>query len=527
MMFISLVGIIGVQVVWIKNAIGIRNDSFDNNAIAGIQEAVKSIEMSHKTNFLNDFMSMTGTDSYNCFESGATGYLKHETVTSYGEEGNANISISNRTYSKEAGKDAVIISYDTVIKVDESPVIVPLPDNPGKMTIVPQNKIAGHPYIKEKDFLNWIRKRANEFQSMSDQMISEIYQWEKTMDLDPREIDFALKKSLAFSGINTPFKFAIIKNGSVSDESYSRTECNNFLKSKYMVPLFPDNIIRRDINLSVVFPERTNYVMGSMSWILFASLLFSLIILATFGFSLYFIVYQKKTSEMKSDFINNMTHEFKTPIATISLAADTIVNRKIIGDELKIRHFISMIKKENSRMNKKVETILQMASLDKQEIEFKFESVSIHKIIRKAVDSFDILVQQKHGTINLRLDASNSEIYGDSEHLYNLINNLLDNAVKYSADNLEINVETKNNRDGVVISVRDNGMGMSKSVQNKIFERFYRQTGGNIHNVKGFGLGLNYVQSIVEAHKGTITVSSEPGKGSDFEVFLPFNAEKD
>ena len=166
-----------------------------------------------------------------------------------------------------------------------------------------------------------------------------------------------------------------------------------------MVRLFPDNIIRQDLILSVVFPERTNYVLGSMVWILGGSMLFSLFILATFALSLYFIIRQKKISEMKSDFINNMTHEFKTPIATISLAADTITNPKVINDETSIRHFIGMIKKENSRMNKKVETILQIASLDKKEIEFRFENVSIHTIIEHAVETIEIQVQQRNGKI--------------------------------------------------------------------------------------------------------------------------------
>jgi two-component system phosphate regulon sensor histidine kinase PhoR len=262
-----------------------------------------------------------------------------------------------------------------------------------------------------------------------------------------------------------------------------------------------------------------------MAWILGGSMLFSLFILATFALSLYFIIRQKKISEMKSDFINNMTHEFKTPIATISLAADTITNPKVIKDETSIRHFISMIKKENSRMNKKVETILQIASLDKKEIEFRFENVSMHTIIEHAIETIDIQVQQRNGKINLNLDALEPVVYGDSEHLTNLVNNLLDNALKYSPEAPEITVGTKNNEKGIVLSVEDKGIGMTKAVQSKIFERFFRQNTGNVHDVKGFGLGLNYARAIIDAHRGTIDVFSEPGKGSRFEIFLPFNWE--
>jgi two-component system phosphate regulon sensor histidine kinase PhoR len=277
--------------------------------------------------------------------------------------------------------------------------------------------------------------------------------------------------------------------------------------------------------LSVIFPARTNYVLGQTIWLLGGSLAFSLFIVATFGLSLFFIIRQKKISEMKSDFINNMTHEFKTPIATISLAADTISNPKVINDESKVLQFVGMIKKENNRMNKKVETILQIASLDKKEIQFKFENISMHTIIEHVLDTMDIQIQQKKGNVIKTYNAEDPVIYGDQEHLSNLVNNLLDNAVKYSPETPEIAIKTWNVDHGFVFSVEDKGIGMTKAVQSKIFERFYRQTSGNVHDVKGFGLGLNYARAIIDAHKGTIHVISEPGKGSKFEVYLPSNSE--
>lgn len=531
MMLLSILGIIWVQVVWIKSAITIQNSTFNNSVNYSLMNAANSIENYRRMNFFNNLMPENPLS----FSDSASDPDHFLGIGNFSSGNKLSISITNQSLSggPDTGKittvnRSYIIKDDNSIVADSSTYVVSAADRPGKMDIVRRadmNSNSKAQYIKQNEFLNWVKKRSSEFQNMSDQLINEIYQWEKTLELDNHEIDYILKQTMSFAGIHTPFEYAIIKNGVVQDGTFKNVEKDDFLKSKYKVQLFPDNLIRQDLLLSVVFPQRTNYLLGSMAWILGGSLLFSLFILATFALSLYFIISQKKISEMKSDFINNMTHEFKTPIATISLAADTIVNSKVIKDESSIRHFIGMIKKENSRMNKKVETILQIASLDKKEIEFRFENISLHTIIEHAIETIEIQIHQRDGKIILHLDAEQPVISGDSEHLTNLVSNLLDNAIKYTSEIPEITVETRNCEDGVLFFVQDNGIGMTKAVQSKIFERFYRQSSGNVHDVKGFGLGLNYARSIIEAHKGRISVLSEPGKGSRFEIFLPFNAE--
>ncbi len=534
MMIFSVIGIIWVQIVWITNAIRIQNNGFNYNVSLALSNAANDIEQSRKMNFFNNFM-LNDPLALGNNQGDITGYMSIGTYSS--EPGSKfSVRITNQTISNnyDTGKVTTVNkSYtyngDTSVVSDSLSFVIAAPDESGALKIVKSgdsfSTSSRSDYIRQSEFLEWVKKRSSEFQNMSNQMISEIYSWEKTLELDNKEIDLNLKRSLQYAQIETPYEFAIIKNGVVQNMSGKKPQKNDFLKSKYKIQLFPGNLIRQDLILSVVFPERANYVLGNMLWILGGSLIFSLFILATFALSLYFIIRQKKISEMKSDFINNMTHEFKTPIATISLAADTITNAKVINDEKSVRHFIGMIKKENARMNKKVETILQIASLDKKEIEFRFENVSIHYLINHAIESIDIQVQQRNGKISLNLNAENPIIYGDNEHLLNLINNLLDNAIKYSPDSPEITVSTINNEKGVVLSVEDKGIGMSKAVQSKIFERFYRQSSGNVHDVKGFGLGLNYARAIIDAHKGNITVFSEPGKGSRFEIFLPFNWE--
>ncbi len=534
MMALSIIGITWVQIRWIKSAVGIRNESFNNAVFISLNDAAGEIESLRKMNFFNNFGGsnrFVGTDSSGNIE----GYVSFGSFNSGGGS-SFRINFDNKIvplYQSDSGKfeigKKISLPPGNQYGSDSVTVIIGSPENRGNISIIKKGQMitSGNQsvFIHQKEYLDWLKKRSDEFRNLSNQMIKEIYEWEKTMELDNNEIGNALHQYLSFSEINTPFEFAVIKDGEVGEGTFKKATKNDFLKSPYKVRLFPDNVIKKDVILSVVFPERTNYVLGSMTLILGGSMLFSLFIFSTFALSLYFIIRQKKISEMKSDFINNMTHEFKTPIATISLAADTITNSKVINDENSIRHFIGMIKKENSRMNKQVETILQIASLDKKEIEFNFENTSLHEIIERAVETIEIQVQQRQGTINVELKSTNDLIFGDTEHLTSLVHNLLDNAIKYSPEAPEISVLTENAGDGVILSVEDKGIGMSKSVQSKIFERFYRQSSGNIHDVRGFGLGLNYVRAIVDAHKGEITVISELGKGSRFEIFLPFNLD--
>ena len=535
MMVLSIIGIIWVQAVWIRNAFAIRNENFNNAVIVSLNNAADAIESTQRLNFFNNFMPADPFPFRRLYPGDASGYLSIQSYSSSDSSG-FRVSINNRSYSGTIDSGPVsysersyVFTGDTSVVSDSVILLVATENETRKMSVVKRGEEGSVNSralsLRQQEFLDWVKRRANEFHNMSDQLISEIYQWEKTLELNNTDIGYALKQTFSYAGIQTPFEFAIIRNGVVQEGTFKKSEKNDFLKSSYLVRLFPDNIISQDVILSVNFPARTNYVLGSMIWLLGGSLGFSLFIVATFALSLFFIIRQKKISEMKSDFINNMTHEFKTPIATISLAADTITNPKVIKDESKVLQFISMIKKENNRMNKKVETILQIASLDKKEIQFRYENISMHTIIDHVLDTMEIQLQQRNGKVTKSFDATEPVINGDHEHISNLVNNLLDNAIKYSPETPDITIKTMNVDHGFVFTVEDKGIGMTKAVQSKIFERFYRQTSGNVHDVKGFGLGLNYARAIIDAHKGTIHVMSEPGKGSRFEVYLPSNSE--
>jgi len=226
-------------------------------------------------------------------------------------------------------------------------------------------------------------------------------------------------------------------------------------------------------------------------------------------------------SEIKNDFINNMTHEFKTPLATISLAVDAVNNPMILKDETKVKHYTHIIKEENKRMNAQVEKVLQMALLDKNEISLSTDDIDIHEIIYRAIENISLQVEEKGGKIDMELAAERYEMTGDEVHLSNVISNLLDNANKYSPENPQIKVTTESDDKGIYITIADNGIGMNSEDIKMIFEKFYRVPTGNVHNIKGFGLGLTYVKAIIDAHHATIDVKSQLKKGSQFKLFLP------
>jgi len=230
---------------------------------------------------------------------------------------------------------------------------------------------------------------------------------------------------------------------------------------------------------------------------------------------------QKKLSEIKSDFINNMTHEFKTPLATISLAVDTIRNEKVQNDKEKLNYFTGIIKEENKRMNRHVETILQAALQEKQEMKLNLVELHVHTIINKTLENYALQLEEKGGNVELKLNAADDLIVADEIHFTNLFSNLIDNAVKYSYEKVLIKVSTHSTSKYMVISVQDNGIGMSKESVKHIFEKFYRVHTGNVHNIKGFGLGMSYVKMVLDAHKGRIKVDSTLGKGTTFTVEIP------
>ncbi len=342
--------------------------------------------------------------------------------------------------------------------------------------------------------------------------------------IDPYFIDSLLKKSLLDNGvlINYNYKIASSRADSVIFYKANKNDKEAFLPvNSYQTALFPKDFIRDVGILTITFPDKNNVILKNMSAILLSSGSLLLVLIGCFAFTILTIIRQKKISEMKNDFINNMTHEFKTPVATIMIASEALKDPEITEDQNRLKKLAGIIYDENVRLGDHIERVLNVARIEKNEFKLNHEPVSVHDLIQAVADSLHLQLQKHGATLTLNLNAVFDTINGDELHFSNVIYNLLDNALKYSKEQPVINITTLNNKGQIIIRVKDEGIGMGRDQQKKIFEQFYRIPTGNLHDVKGFGLGLSYVNTIVKRLNGSISVKSEKDKGSEFEVVFP------
>ena len=518
LMGISLLGIIAVQFYWFNNSVKVRNELFDRSVNEAMNMAVHRLETGHDLKIIRNFENqdsvkwdkeapyppppppvqeleemevMIKKDSING---------KITVITSNSRKHNHRNSIiqlksflRDSLHRNRRTRNGFAINTDTIVENIDSAFVTGFSLKRANMKMEQLNKLS--------------RQIAIEYRG-----------WETGRHIDENLLKKILAEELINKAIPITFNYSICSEDTVNQKDNR----NKGIARLYKVNLFPNDIFRKNLELAISFPERDLFIGRSTSILLGLSAIFSAIIFLTFALSIFLILRQKKISEMKSDFINNMTHEFKTPIATISIAADSILDDKVIGEKERVRFFTGMIKKENHRMNEQVERILQIARLDRKEFEFNFQSVDVHDLIEEAVAGISLQVEKKGGSIVKRLDAPNPCVSTDPIHFINLVYNLLDNANKYSPEEPLIKVTTANTPKGLTLTVEDHGIGMTKAVLSRIFDKFYRLPSGNIHTVKGFGLGLSYVKAILEMNGGNIKVYSEPGKGSRFVVFIPF-----
>ncbi len=521
LMSLSLTGIVAVQLFWIVNAFKVKDAEFERNVNKALQSAIKKLETRETMVFIAQQLDSIA----NNLVIEETAYITNDPPAKALPKPK---QPAHTPSNHKSWKQNITIDIDKLKKEIDIPDI----DSLRKPMKAIQEKYLAHDSAlkslkKEKKMhkqrvikLNRVlHKMAFEF-SFDDMPV------EKRLRLS--SLDSILRQELQNNGIKTYYEYAVVtgKNDSLlpyRSDGYQKVKYKDKTR-QYKANLFPNDIFTQPYSLCVVFPSKNEYILQSLFFLLLGSLIFTVIILITFSFSTLIIMRQKKISDIKTDFINNMTHEFKTPIATISLASASIYNHKILNSKEKILYFAGKIQDANKRMNTLIENVLQMALLDKNELMVNKKTVEIHELLIHIIENMSIQVEKRKGCITTQFRSNYTEIAVDEMHFSNVIYNLLDNAIKYSTDAPEITISTEDKNHNLKISVTDKGMGMSKDVQKKIFDRFYRATTGNIHNIKGFGLGLSYVKAIVDAHKGTIEVQSEKGKGSVFSITVPANS---
>jgi two-component system phosphate regulon sensor histidine kinase PhoR len=337
--------------------------------------------------------------------------------------------------------------------------------------------------------------------------------------IDANLLEFFLKDEFAKRHVQTEFEYSIYDCSSdkmVYGKFVAFDSTFTEKKSDVVLPKWD----KAAYYFGVYFPSKNNTIIGEMQIWIFSTFVLAFVSVF-FSYTLFVILQQKRLSEIQKDFINNMTHEFKTPIATIGISAQTLRNPKIIENPERLNKYIDIILEETNRLKKQVESVLQIAIVSNNEIKIRTEEIDIQGIIEKAVQNVRPILDTHKGSISYDFLATKSMVEVDTLHLTNIIYNLLDNALKYCNKTPQIYIRTFNNANGIVIEIEDNGIGISKKNQKHIFEKFYRVPTGNLHDVKGFGLGLNYVWLMLKAHKGKITVQSEPSKGSKFCIWLP------
>ncbi|WP_299103795.1 HAMP domain-containing sensor histidine kinase [uncultured Tenacibaculum sp.] len=512
LMSISLIGIISVQVYWINDSINNKQQRFETNVRIALAQTAERIKEREEQDILREYTPFIESNLYRT-KTGVANFLYQQIDTT----GRKKFLFSE--YIEE--EHEIPTQNFGNPNFDESIVIKKITGKRDFMSIVALTG-ADNNYANNR-LINKFTSTSNFNDWNTAQLYDAFSEVRKRLPLKKRisnsELNATLKEEFTKRNVKQEFKYGVYEDGLATSlkSGYFKIQPED----NFYYPLFEDEKGNSIYKLYVKFPNKEKEILSDIVKILILSLLFIGIIIAAFSTSLYQLVRQKKISEIKTDFINNMTHEFKTPIATINLALDAIKNPKIIKDEDKVKRYVQMIRDENKRMHGQVENVLRISKLEKNQIDISKDAVDMHDIIEEAIEHIQLIVDDKKGSVTKHFKAISTEVLGNQFHLTNVIVNMLENAIKYSEKPPKIDVFSENTNKFFIFKIKDEGIGMSKNAQKYVFDKFYREHKGNIHNVKGHGLGLAYVKEIITNHQGSVFVDSEKGKGSTFTIKIP------
>jgi len=502
LMSIALVGLIIIQFYWTQKVFVSHTEEFNGRVYQALNETVEEITQQELQQYYKRFENV-----HNDFKSSVD---------------------KPQVMSSQLVQDSAGTTYITLTRYILERSVVPLSDDYNdsliRANLYSQEKVVKIPKDSGVNVIQNLSLNTEENFKNSNFTIERLARLDagnRPIDkrLDIQLLDSVFTKQLRKRGVQSHPQLAVLN----ADSTVTKVKSGNFdIKDKeFTIPIFYDNNDKPQYLLATYFPDKQLSILGPIIPIVMLTIIFTIIIISVFSLAIYYMQLQRNISEIKTDFINNMTHEFKTPIATINIATDALKNDKILNDPDRIRYYADLIKQENKRMNSQVEMVLRMAKLERNQVDINLQEVNINDLVRKSVSTMRFIVDNLNGTIFEEYLATNYIVEGDAFHLENTMNNVLDNARKYSPEQPKIYVKTYNQDNFIVIEIKDEGIGMSKVVLKKIFDQFYREETGNVHNVKGHGLGLAYVRKIVELHKGQVYAESEPGKGSTFFIKLP------
>ena len=527
LMSVALTGLIAFQWYWIDTVITGNRDHFERDVMTALSNVTKKLEQQEALFYVNRQMSNLPSQGqsrgFQPFQFQATPPLNQRQVLqgkekilfedSLSSTGSFNFSfevVGAPLRSNQMGK-----AFFDVLKSNINNIQFAYPKDAPETETLNSNL---------KEILEKISNKSNMMMGLLEEMM--LPKIGLANRFDPDQLDSLLHTELKKKSIDIPYDYAIINPRSGRLIEISKDYSNErLLQSHFKTNLFPNDVTNEPNLLVIDFPSQEKYLMSKIWFPLSSSALLILIILICFGYAVFTIVRQKKISVMKTDFMNNMTHEFKTPISTIGLAIEALLDPTIPQKATMKMKYLGIIADENKRLESQVADVLQMAQLDKNELKLNLVTVDLHAIIQQAVDKISIQMERKLGNLKLALNASQFKLKGDEAYLLGVLLNLLDNALKYSNDAPNIMIRTQNIRGQLICSIKDHGMGMSKEAQRSIFQKFYRVASGNVHNIKGFGLGLAYVKEIITLHHGSIEVESELKKGTNFIVKFPLDYE--
>ena len=505
-MSLSLIGIIFVQGYWIKNSVETNEEQFSFNAKQVLINVSEQLERQELDKYYVQYATLADSTMPTTARLSELFQIKQSELT------NETFYFSNSLLQEDYKLSSNFLTEEKD-SIDFKKLIS------SKVTRIVRNDQfdSTKKLSAEERFERISRLEENEKLLLLEAIKEKAAELPIYKRVDSSIIKDLIEAQLMARDINSDYEYAIYSGGlatKIKSEKFKKDS-----PGTYGIPIFESK--KTNYELYINFIDKKKEVLSSIALMALLSIIFTLIIIIAYSSALSQLIKQRQISQIKTDFINNTTHEFKTPIATINLALDSVKNPKISGDPDKVKRYMGMIRDENRRMHAQVENVLRMSKLEKNELNIKKERLDLHELVEEAINHIELIVDDRHGYVQTHFGALQSSVLASESHFTSVIVNILDNAVKYSPGKPKIDIYTENVKNYIILKIRDQGKGMSKSVQKKVFEKFYREHTGDIHDVKGHGLGLAYVKQIVMDHHGQVMVESDKGKGSTFIIKLP------